>query len=89
MPRRGRGELSILQYRKQMPESCSSAGTTRFFRRILTNVALTPSCSETALSVLAEAQGRTLSDLLRGVTHDLISTFKAGQKVARRKAEVR
>ena len=36
-----------------------------------------------ALEALAEAQGRTLSDLLRDVTHDLVATFKAGQKTAR------
>lgn len=36
-----------------------------------------------ALEALAEAQGRTLSDLLREVTHDLVATFKAGQKAAR------
>ena len=36
-----------------------------------------------ALEALAEAQGRTLSDLLRDVTHDLVSTFKAGQKATR------
>lgn len=41
-----------------------------------------------ALEALAEAQGRTLSDLLRSVTHDLVNTFKAGQKAARSKAEV-
>lgn len=33
-----------------------------------------------ALEALAEAQGRTLSDLLRAVTHDLVATFQAGQK---------
>ena len=33
-----------------------------------------------ALEALAAAQGRTLSDLLRQVTHDLVSTFRAGQK---------
>ncbi len=36
-----------------------------------------------ALEALAEAQGRSLSELLREVTHDLVSTFKAGQKAAR------
>jgi len=36
-----------------------------------------------ALEALALAQGRSLSDLLRGVTHDLVNTFKAGQKAAR------
>ena len=36
-----------------------------------------------ALEALAEAQGRSLSDLLRGVTHDLVVTFKAGQKTAK------
>lgn len=41
-----------------------------------------------ALEALAEAQGRSLSDLLRGVTHDLVTTFKAGEKAARTKAEV-
>lgn len=35
-----------------------------------------------ALEALAEAQGRSLSDLLRSVTHDLVTTFKAGQKAA-------
>jgi len=39
-----------------------------------------------ALEALAEAQGRTLSDLLRDVTHDLVSTFKAGQKAAKARA---
>ena len=39
-----------------------------------------------ALEALAEAQGRTLSDLLRDVTHDLVATFKAGQKTARARA---
>jgi hypothetical protein len=39
-----------------------------------------------ALEALAEAQGRTLSDLLRDVTHDLVTTFKAGQKTARVRA---
>ena len=39
-----------------------------------------------ALEALAEAQGRTLSELLRVVTHDLVSTFKAGQKTARVRA---
>ncbi len=38
-----------------------------------------------ALEALAEAQGRSLSELLREVTHDLVSTFKAGQKAARAK----
>ena len=38
-----------------------------------------------ALEALAEAQGRSLSDLLRDVTHDLVATFKAGQKTARAK----
>ena len=41
-----------------------------------------------ALEALAEAEGRSLSELLRGVTHDLVTTFRAGQKVAREKAEV-
>ena len=41
-----------------------------------------------ALEALAEAQGRTLSDLLRDVTHDLVATFKAGEKAARSRAEV-
>jgi hypothetical protein len=36
-----------------------------------------------ALEALAEAQGRSLSELLRDVTHDLVSAFKAGQKTAR------
>jgi len=39
-----------------------------------------------ALEALAEAQGRSLSDLLRDVTHDLVSAFKAGQKAARARA---
>ena len=39
-----------------------------------------------ALEALAEAQGRTLSELLRDVTHDLVATFKAGQKTARARA---
>lgn len=39
-----------------------------------------------ALEALAEAQGRSLSDLLRDVTHDLVTTFKAGQKTARVRA---
>lgn len=39
-----------------------------------------------ALEALAEAQGRSLSDLLRDVTHGLVSTFKAGQKAARARA---
>ena len=39
-----------------------------------------------ALEALAEAQGRTLSDLLRDVTHDLVATFKAGQKTAKARA---
>lgn len=41
-----------------------------------------------ALEALAEAQGRSLSDLLRGVTHELVTTFKAGQKAARLKVGV-
>ena len=36
-----------------------------------------------ALEALAEALGRNLSDLLRDVTHNLVATFKAGQKSAR------
>jgi hypothetical protein len=36
-----------------------------------------------ALEALAEAQGRTVSELLRDVTHDLVATFQAGQKAAR------
>ena len=40
-----------------------------------------------ALEALAAAQGRTLSDLLRAVTHDLVTTFKAGEKAARTKAK--
>jgi hypothetical protein len=36
-----------------------------------------------ALEALAEAQGRSLSDLLREVTHDLVATFRAGQKAPR------
>ncbi len=36
-----------------------------------------------ALEDLAEAQGRSLSELLRDVTHDLVATFKAGQKTVR------
>ena len=39
-----------------------------------------------ALEALAEAQGRSLSELLRDVTHDLVATFKAGQKAARARA---
>lgn len=39
-----------------------------------------------ALEALAEAQGRSLSDLLRDVTHDLVATFKAGQKATRARA---
>lgn len=39
-----------------------------------------------ALEALAEAQGRTLSELLREVTHDLVATFRAGQKTARARA---
>ncbi len=39
-----------------------------------------------ALEALAEAQGRSLSDLLRDVTHDLVSTFKAGQKTVKARA---
>ena len=35
------------------------------------------------LEALAEAQGRSLSELLRDVTHELVSTFKAGQKAAK------
>ena len=38
------------------------------------------------LEALAEAQGQSLSGLLRDVTHDLVSTFLAGQKAARAKA---
>jgi len=41
-----------------------------------------------ALEALAEVQGRSLSDLLRGVTHDLVTTFKAGEKAARIRAEL-
>ena len=40
-----------------------------------------------ALEALAKAQGRSLSDLLRAVTHDLVTTFKAGERAARTKAE--
>ncbi len=36
-----------------------------------------------ALEALAQAQGRSLSELLRDVTHDLVSAFKAGQKTAK------
>lgn len=36
-----------------------------------------------ALEALAEAQGRTLSELMRDVTHELVATFRAGQKAAR------
>jgi hypothetical protein len=36
-----------------------------------------------ALEALAEAQGRSLSDLLRDVTHGLVTTFRAGQKKGR------
>ena len=39
-----------------------------------------------ALEALAEAQGRTLSELMRDVTHDLVATFRAGQKAARARA---
>lgn len=39
-----------------------------------------------ALEALAEAQGRSLSELLREVTHDLVATFRAGQKTARARA---
>ena len=39
-----------------------------------------------ALEALAEAQGRTLSDLLRNVTHDMVATFKAGQKTTKARA---
>jgi len=39
-----------------------------------------------ALEALAEAQGRSLSELLRGVTHDLVTTFQAGQKTVRVRA---
>jgi hypothetical protein len=39
-----------------------------------------------ALEALAEAQGRTLSELMREVTHDLVATFRAGQKAARARA---
>ena len=38
------------------------------------------------LEALAKAQGRTLSDLLRDVTHDMVATFKAGQKTVKAKA---
>lgn len=41
-----------------------------------------------ALEALAEAQGRSLSDLLRGVTHELVITFKAGEKAARARGGV-
>lgn len=36
-----------------------------------------------ALEALAQAQGRTLSELLRDATHDLVRAFKAGQKASR------
>jgi hypothetical protein len=36
-----------------------------------------------ALEALAAAQGRSLSDLLRDVTHGLVATFRAGQRAAR------
>jgi hypothetical protein len=39
-----------------------------------------------ALEALAEAQGRSLSDLLREMTHDLVATFKAGQKTVKARA---
>jgi hypothetical protein len=39
-----------------------------------------------ALEALAEAQGRSLSELLRDVTHELVATFQAGQKAARVRA---
>jgi hypothetical protein len=38
-----------------------------------------------ALEALAEALGRNLSDLLRDVTHNLVASFKAGQKSMRAK----
>ncbi len=41
-----------------------------------------------ALEALAEAQGRSLSDLLRSVTHDLVTTFKAGERAARTREKV-
>jgi hypothetical protein len=36
---------------------------------------------------LAKAQGRGLPDLPRGVTQDLVTTFQAGEKAARTRAE--
>jgi hypothetical protein len=36
-----------------------------------------------ALEAIAEAQGRSLSDLLRSLTHELVATFRAGQKASR------
>jgi hypothetical protein len=36
-----------------------------------------------SLEALAEAQGRSLSELLRDVTHDLVSTFKTGQRTTK------
>ncbi len=36
-----------------------------------------------ALEALAAAQGRSLSDLLRDVTHGMVATFRAGQRAAR------
>ena len=46
----------------------------------------TDKAEKEALEALAEAQGRSLSDLLREVTHDLVATFRAGQRAARSKA---
>jgi hypothetical protein len=39
-----------------------------------------------ALEALASAQGRSLSELLRDVTHDLVSAFQAGKKAAKARA---
>lgn len=55
---------------------------------LVTGYRLTDKREKEALEALAEAQGRSLSELLRGVTHDLVATLKAGRKVARAKGEV-
>ena len=48
----------------------------------------TDHAEKAALEALAAAQGRSLSDLLRGLTHDLVLTFQAGQKASRTKEPV-
>ena len=48
----------------------------------------TDHAEKAALEALAEAQGRSLSDLLRGLDHDLVLTFQAVQKAARAKEPV-